>query len=125
MQFLERMIFSYSIYQILVVVILTNINDIEKDAYLAYITMLKYCLVYAETKDRQLKEYILTGIEKQLDSSVFNLLEIRAAYEKLKMNIDQIDECNVKLEMISAEHHYEMASLNWKFSFLLRCDCFK
>lgn len=39
--FIERCISCYTIYQILVVVILTNLNDIQKDLLLAYITNLK------------------------------------------------------------------------------------
>lgn len=125
MQFVERMLLSYSIYQILVVVILTNLNDIEKDSYLAYLTTLKYCLIYAKTKSEDLKDLILDRIEKQLDVSIFNLLSTRLAYEKLKVNIDQITEENIELEIIAAEHMYEMTNLNWKFSFLLRCRIFK
>lgn len=45
--FIERSIMCYTVYQILVVIILTNINDIEKDSCLAYITNLKnvYCIL--------------------------------------------------------------------------------
>ena len=39
--FIERCISFYTIYQILVVVILTNINDIQKDLTLSYMTNLK------------------------------------------------------------------------------------
>lgn len=54
-EFIERTIMCYTVYQILVIVILTNINDIEKDSCLAYITNLKKCLLYTGTKKSILK----------------------------------------------------------------------
>lgn len=54
--FIERCISFYTIYQILVVVILTNINDIQKDLTLAYMTNLKKLLLYKETKSENIKK---------------------------------------------------------------------
>lgn len=53
MDLIERMLMAYTIYQILVVVILTNINDIAKDSCWAYATTLKMCLIYLETRDEK------------------------------------------------------------------------
>ncbi len=118
--FIERTIMCYTIYQILIVVILTNLNDIEKDSTLAYITNLKKCLLYTETKKEYIKEDILDNIDYQLDKGTCNNNEFRNAYELIKSNIDNLNVDNINMEIINAEHRYELNSLNWRFSFLLR-----
>ncbi len=125
MEFLERMILSYTIYQIIVIVILTNLNDIQKDSYLALITTLKLCLLYSESNDPEIKKYIFTIINHQLDKSVFNSALFNQIYEKLQTNLDFLTETQLRVELINAEHCYEATSLNWKYSFLLRLSIFK
>lgn len=125
MQLIERMLISYTIYQILVVVILTNINDIAKDSYLAYITTLKYCLIYLESRNKPMKVFILNIIDEQLDSGRFNVLDIRNKYENLKANLDTLNVTQIDLQLVQAEHLYEAATLNWRYSFLLRLRIFK
>ena len=51
----------YMVYQILVLVILTNINDIERDSCLAYIRVLKKCLLYIEMNEENIKKDMPTG----------------------------------------------------------------
>ena len=118
--FLERMILAYTIYQILVIVILTNLNDIQKDSYLAWVTTLKLTLLYTETKNQKVKIALNENLDYQLNNSTLNSIVFRNAYENLKHNLDIIDETTLKLELIIAEQQFEMQSLNWKFSFLLR-----
>ena len=36
------------------------------------------------------------------------------------VNIDKLTKDNIEMEIINAEHRYELNSLNWRFSFLLR-----
>ena len=118
--FIERCIMCYTIYQILVVIILTNLNDIQKDLLLAYITTLKKCLLYIETKQEYIKKSILNNIDYQLKKDTFNTNEMIKAYKHIKENIDNLTKDNIEMEIINAEHCYELNSLNWKFSFLLR-----
>lgn len=118
--FIERCIMCYTIYQIMVVIILTNLNDIQKDLLLAYITNLKKCLLYIETKQDYIKKDILNNIDYQLKNDTFNTNEAIKAYKHIKNNIDNLTKDNIEMEIINAEHRYELNSLNWKFSFLLR-----
>ena len=118
--FIERCITCYTLYQILVIIIITNLNHIQKDLLLAYITNLKKCLLYVETKKDYIKKDILKNIEYQLKNSTFNSEETRNAYKNLKQNIDKLTKDNIEMEIIKAEQRYELNSLNWKFSFLLR-----
>lgn len=125
MEFIERMMLSYAIYQILVVVILTNINDIEKDSCLSYITVLKLCLVYKTTNNPNLKKDIISKIEFSTKPGVFNTPSIKNAFKKIKDNFDNIPQSEFELELINAENIYESTTLNWKYSFLLRLPIFK
>ena len=118
--FIERCISFYTIYQILVVVILTNINDIQKDLTLAYMTNLKKLLLYKETKSENIKKDVLKNIDYQLDHRTFNNDSVLKSYRLIKDNIDKVNEENIKMELINAEHIYELNSLNWSFSFLIR-----
>ncbi len=118
--FIERCITCYTIYQILVIVILTNLNDIQKDLLLAYTTNLKKCLLYIETKQNYIKKDILKNIDYQLKKDTFNNNEVINAYKNIKNNIDKLTKDNIEMEIINAEHRYELNSLNWRFSFLLR-----
>lgn len=118
--FIERCITCYTIYQILVIVILTNLNDIQKDLLLAYTTNLRKCLLYIETKQNYIKKDILKNIDYQLKKDTFNNNEVINAYKNIKNNIDKLTKDNIEMEIINAEHRYELNSLNWRFSFLLR-----
>ena len=118
--FFERCITCYTLYQILVVIILTNINDIEKDLLLAYITNLKKCILYIDTKQNYIKKDILKNIDYQLEKSTFNRNDVINSYKNIKNNIDNLTKDNIEMEIITAEHFYETNSLNWRFSFLLR-----
>ena len=118
--FFERIVMCYTIYQILVIVILTNINDIEKDSTLTYITLLKKCRLYIETKKDYIKEDILNSINNQLDSGKLNNMEFRKAYSLIRENIDKLTIDGIEMELINATHKYEFNSLNWRFSFVLR-----
>src|SRR5574344_1104775 len=82
--FIERSVMCYTIYQILVVVILTNLNDIQKDILLAYITNLKKCLLYIETKQLYIKTDILKNIDYQLEKDTFNNDNVIESYKKIK-----------------------------------------
>lgn len=119
------MVLAYTIYQILVIVILTNLNDIQKDSYLAWITALKLTLLYIDTSDQKVKIALINYLKHQLKNSTFNSLSFKKAYENLQQNLVKLDETTIKLELILAEQQFELQSLNWKFSFILRSRFFK
>lgn len=121
--FIERALLCYSFYQIIVVIILNNLNDIEKDACLAYMTNLKKLLLYANTRNDYIKKNIEKNIKYQLERKTINNNKYKKAYimlEKSLNNIDKMDRSYIEMELIHAEHIYEFCSLNWRYSFLLR-----
>ena len=102
---LERVGLFYGFYQILTYIILSNLNDIKADEFLA----LKNTAYIA--KDQ---------IDKQLDSCVFNDMLVRKNYGVLKQCIDENAIKNIEYMIIWAEHCAEESQLLWRFSFLLR-----
>lgn len=117
---IERMVMSYTIYQILVVIILTNLNDIKEDSYLALLKNLKYCLLYIEYKRPEIKAIIFKNIEYQLDSGTLNNLEVRSEYKYLKENLNSLERWVIEAKIVEVESSCESVSLKWRFSFLLR-----
>lgn len=119
-EFIERMILSYTVYQVLVLVILTNLNDAKKDSYLALLNTLKLCKLYIDSKDKNIKNNIITNVDTQLNPSTFNDLNIRSDYQEIRDNLECFTSTQIEYKIISTERMYEMASLNWRISFLLR-----
>ena len=109
---LERVGLFYGFYQILTYIILSNLNDIKADEFLA----LKAC----EYNDEIWKGIAKDQIDKQLDSGVFNDMLVRKNYGVLKQCIDENAVKNIEYMIIWAEHCAEESQLLWKFSFLLR-----
>ena len=116
----ERMMLGYAVYQIVVYLILTNCNDIRKDSYLALLWNYKMVELYLESNDYKIKEKILKNIEDQLRNDTLNDDDIRNEYEDMKQIISDQDKREVKIRIIWFEHKVEAATLNWKYSFLLR-----
>lgn len=117
---LERIVLFYSFYQILTYVILSNLNDIKADEFLALKSNASVALKACEYNDKRWKELAKSQIEKQLDNGVFNDLQVRKSYDALKKYIDQNMQKDIEFLIIWAEHCAEESQLLWKFSFLLR-----
>ena len=121
--YIERFLICYTMYQLLVVVILNTLNDIERDSCLAYLTLLKKVLLFLDTNNKMIKDEIVDKINYQLDVGTMNNLNYRNSYELLLSYIEnnkKIDRTYVENEIISVEHIYEFISLQWRYSFLLR-----
>ena len=85
--------------------------------------MYKYVKLYIQTRNKEIKEYILSWLEYQLDSSTFNDINIRNEYLNLKNNINTPSKFGMAMidyKIILYDHLVEEAVLNWKYSILLR-----
>ena len=121
--FLERMIIFYNFYQIIIYGILQQLNDIKKDEYVTIITLLKKLELYASSHNKLLKEEIIYNINAELDSGTLNDNDIRSIYIKVNKcleNNENIDMEKLQYYMIHYEHLSETATLNWKYSVILR-----
>ena len=111
---LERVGLFYGFYQILTYIILSNLNDIKADEFLALKNTASIALKACEYNDAK------DQIDKQLDSCVFNDMLVRKNYGVLKQCIDENAIKNIEYMIIWAEHCAEESQLLWRFSFLLR-----
>lgn len=117
---LERVGLFYGFYQILTYIILSNLNDIKVDEFLALKNTASIALKACEYNDEIWKGIAKDQIEKQLDSGVFNDMLVRQNYGVLKQCIDENAVKNIEYMIIWAEHCAEESQLLWRFSFLLR-----
>lgn len=117
---LERVGLFYGFYQILTYIILSNLNDIKADEFLALKNTASIALKACEYNDDVWKGIARDQIDKQLDSDVFNDMLVRKNYGVLKQCIDANAVQNIEYMIIWAEHCAEESQLLWRFSFLLR-----
>lgn len=117
---LERVGLFYGFYQILTYIILSNLNDIKADEFLALKNTASIALKACEYNDETWKDIAKDQIYKQLDNGVFNDMLVRQNYGVLKQCIDENAVKNIEYMVIWAEHCAEESQLLWKFSFLLR-----
>ena len=117
---LERVGLFYGFYQILTYIILSNLNDIKADEFLALKNTASIALKACEYNDEIWKGIAKDQIDKQLDSGGFNDMLVRQNYGVLKQCIDENAVKNIEYMIIWAEHCAEESQLLWRFSFLLR-----
>lgn len=117
---LERIGLFYGFYQILTFIILSNLNDIRADEFLAFKNTASIALKACEYNDEVWKGIAKDQIDKQLDNGVFNDMLVRKNYGVLKQCIDINTVHNIEYMIIWAEHCAEESQLLWRFSFLLR-----
>lgn len=121
--FFERMTIFFTFYQIIIFGILQQLNDMKKDEYLAILTMYRYVELYNSNKREYIAKDIKELIQRQLDNSMLNDNNIRTEYLDIKkvLDNDQIfDDTLIKIKIIKYEHCCEAATLNWKYSILIR-----
>lgn len=117
---LERVGLFYGFYQILTYIILSNLNDIKADEFLALKNTASIALKACEYSDEAWKDIVKDQINKQLDSGIFNDMLVCKNYGVLKQCIDENAVKNIEYMIIWAEHCAEESQLLWRFSFLLR-----
>lgn len=117
---MERFALFYGFYQLIVFLVLTNLNDIQADEYLALKNTAELASLSLESKSEQLEQQVRLLIDKQLGNDVFNDTNVRKSYRNIVACLNQNNLVGIKQIYIWASHCSEMATLNWRFSFLLR-----
>lgn len=117
---LERIGLFYGFYQISTYIILSTLNDIKADEYLALKNNASIALKACEYNDNEWKEIIKKQIDKQLDSGTFNDMLVRKNYGVLKQCIDTNTIKNIEYMIVWVDHCAEASKLQWRFSYLLR-----
>lgn len=119
-EIMERFALFYGFYQLIVFLILTNLNDIRADEYLALKNAAELASLSLESQSTQLEQQVRLLVDKQLESDVFNDTVVRKSYQNIVACLDQNNLVGIKQISIWASHCSELVTLNWRFSFLLR-----
>ena len=119
-EIMERFALFYGFYQLIVFLILTNLNDIQADEYLALKNTAELASLSLESQSTQLEQQVRSLVDKQLESDVFNDMNVRKSYRNIVACSAQNNLVGIKQITIWASHCSELATLNWRFSFLLR-----
>ena len=119
-EIMERFALFYGFYQLIVFLILTNLNDIQADEYLALKNTAELASLSLEFQSAQLEQQVRLLVDKQLESDVFNDTDVRKSYKNIVACLAQNNLVGIKQISIWASHCSELATLNWRFSFLLR-----
>lgn len=117
---MERFALFYGFYQLIVFLILTNLNDIQTDEYLALKNTAELASLSLEFQSTQLKQRVRSLVDTQLNSDVFNDTNVRKSYKDIVTYLAQNNLVEIKQISIWASHCSELATLSWRFSFLLR-----
>lgn len=117
---LERFFLFYGMYQLLVFIILSNVNDIKSDEYLALTSTATLASKVCEFSDENMKAFVKQTISQLLDNGVFNDCVVREKYNKLLHLIDINNRKEIEYMIIWANHCSDEAKLQWKYSFILR-----
>ena len=119
-EIMERFALFYGFYQLIVFLILTNLNDIQADEYLALKNTAELASLSLESQSTQLEQQVRSLVDKQLESDVFNDMNVRKSYRNIVACLAQNNLVGINQITIWASHCSELATLNWRFSFLLR-----
>jgi len=119
-EIVERLLMGTAIYEVLVILILTSINDTRRDALLALRTAYEMAELYCETKDIRIKEHLEKQIEHQLDTGMLNPIAIREKYQALTILLETDDAVAIRIQTILVNHSFEAADLRWRFSLLVQ-----
>ena len=115
-----RLVLGYLTYQIVVINVLTCINNEQRKAILNYVTELKKSICNVEKRDLFLKREILINVERQLRQGFFNNHELRESFMFLRNNLRNISKRRLEIELARAENAYEQSFLKCKYSLALR-----
>lgn len=119
-EIMERFALFYGFYQLIVFLVLTNLNDIKADEYLALKNTAELASLSLESQSTQLEQQVRSLVDRQLENDVFNDMKVRKTYQHIAACLAQNNLVEIKQISIWASHCAESATLNWRFSFLLR-----
>lgn len=117
---IERGLAGYSIYTLIVQIILESANDAIKDSYCSLSTAYKLAILACEENSKELFAHVDLLIKKQHEKHIFNVSSIIKEYDELQHLMHNRNLLALKSKSIYVEHNLSASELKWKFTFLLR-----
>lgn len=127
-QCLQHWLVFYAIYQVFVIVIATNLNDIQKDSWLAVKNLYEMILYYCRTRDKSIKPAISERLHQMMDKDTVLTPKARAIGEAISNYEARADDTGnyqavadqANRGLIFINHQLAVCELKWKYSLILR-----
>lgn len=118
MEWPQRWCVFYAIYQVLVIVIATNINDIHKDSWLVARHIYQLCQLLLENNDAATRPLLIAAVTHALDKNSILLPEAREMIQMI--DIDEPDIKAINRGLLVIDRQMAVCELRWRYSLLLR-----
>lgn len=119
-QWLERIAFCFTVYEIVLIGIRKMRIDTRVDALLALKTAYERAGLFCETGNKEIYNELSLNIEEVLESDVLNQLDIITSYQNLKNHIRDTNKVAIQYESIKIQHLIETSKLFWQYTLFLR-----
>ena len=119
-QWVERVVFCFTIYEVVLVGIRKMIIDTRKDALLALKTAYERADLYCECGNEAIRTELTGQIAHVLDTGVLNQLDIIVGYNNLLKYIEDGNRDQIKYKIIKIQHTIEADGLLWNYTLFLR-----
>lgn len=117
---IERVVFCFAIYEVLIVIIRKMQIDARRDALLALKTSYEIAALYCETGYEPILVELQQKIHEVTNTKRLNQLDVLNSYSLLQKHISEKNIAAIRYEIITIEHSMEADNLLWNYTLLLR-----
>ena len=117
---IERAVFCFAIYEVLIVIIRKMQIDARRDALLALKTSYEIAALYCETGYEPILVDLQRKIHEATNTNRLNQLDVLNSYSLLQKHIGEKNIAAIQYEIIAREHSMETDNLRWNYTLLLR-----
>lgn len=119
-QWIERTVFCFTIYEVVLIGIRKMQLDTRKDSLLALKTAYEWAALYCETGNQAILNNLTEKLSKATDNGVLNQLDVIKSYTNLQAYIESRNTDAIKHEIICIQHSIETLNLLWNYTLFLR-----
>ncbi len=120
LEYFERLLIGYTLYQLLIYIVLKINDDIQRDESVAFLSFLKYVQLHSQNDNKELENIIIDKANKINDKSVFMNRILKMEIKSIADNINDTDIFKIQMRIIDMEHKILLLDQKWRLSFLLR-----
>lgn len=119
-KWIERVVFCFTIYEVILVGIRKMIIDTRKDALLALKTAYERSGLYCECGNEAIRTELTGQVTRVLDTGVLNQIDIIDSYNNLLQYIENKNSDQIKYKIIKIQHSIETDGLLWNYTLFFR-----
>ena len=119
-QWIERTVFCFAVYEVLVIIIRKMQIDARNDAILTLKTAFDFALLFCESGDQEIYKYTLSKINEATKPENLNQMDVLQEYNNLQKLMKEKQIIEIKKKIIILQHNIESNNLAWNYTFILR-----